>query len=383
MDLYGDGVYTEDSGWYLPGYENFTAGEDVEGVEVRLAVRETPFPIFRAGTTAAMSHSSPMYGLYQGLREARAFYLPRLPWQWASPCWWRPAVSGRRKRAEAAIAAKTVYVWTELRFLAVTVCLLWLIFGYTDQGQPIWLLFHILANIGDLSPATLVREYLPGGIWMVVENLPLLLLFCLLLWLIRNDHRYNPKEQRRSLLRKLLRVLRDRSLGLPVQQRLRRWALALPAAMIGVTAASILLLVIGMELYWWNLYFAWVLLTALGFRADTGAVHPLRPAPALPGPGHRASGGPDGGHSLRDLDAAAELPADTDLHQIAEDLDHIQAGLQQALADQTRSERMKVELIANVSHDLKTPLTSILSYAELLRQEPLEGRRRGLRPHHR
>ena len=34
---------------------------------------------------------------------------------------------------------------------------------------------------------------------------------------------------------------------------------------------------------------------------------------------------------------------------------------------------MKVELIANVSHDLKTPLTSILSYAELLQQEPLEG----------
>lgn len=34
---------------------------------------------------------------------------------------------------------------------------------------------------------------------------------------------------------------------------------------------------------------------------------------------------------------------------------------------------MKVELISNVSHDLKTPLTSILSYAQLLRQEPLEG----------
>ena len=34
-----------------------------------------------------------------------------------------------------------------------------------------------------------------------------------------------------------------------------------------------------------------------------------------------------------------------------------------------RSERMKVELITNVSHDLKTPLTSIISYTELLQQE--------------
>ena len=376
VDLYGDGVYTEDSGWYLPGYENFTAGEDVEGVEVRLAVRETPIPYLQGRYNSGyVSHSSPMYGLYQGLREARAFYLGAAA---ALAVGVALLVAARRlreerKRAEAAIAAKTVYVWTELRFLAVTVCLLWLIFGYTDQGQPIWLLFHILANIGDLSPATLVREYLPGGIWMVVENLPLLLLFCLVLWLIHNDHRHNPKEQRRSLLRGALRVLRDRSLKLPVQQRLRRWALALPAAMIGVTAASVLLLVIGMQLYWWNLYFAWVLLTVLGFLlvlavCILSARHQLSLARDI---GHLA----DQAAAIRagNLDTPLDLPADTDLHQIAEDLDHIQAGLQQALADQTRSERMKVELIANVSHDLKTPLTSILSYAELLRQEPLEG----------
>ena len=42
-----------------------------------------------------------------------------------------------------------------------------------------------------------------------------------------------------------------------------------------------------------------------------------------------------------------------------------------AVAEQTRSERMKVELVTNVSHDIKTPLTSIISYAELLKQEQL------------
>ena len=36
---------------------------------------------------------------------------------------------------------------------------------------------------------------------------------------------------------------------------------------------------------------------------------------------------------------------------------------------QIQSERMKVELITNVSHDLKTPLTSIISYVELLKEE--------------
>ena len=375
-DLYGSGIYTEDRSWYLPGYENFTAGEGVESVEVRMAVRETPIRYLQGQYDSGyISRSSPMYGLYEELRGFYTFYL-RAALALAAglgllslACFLRKD----RRRAEAAIAAKTVYVWTELRFLAVAACLLSLLFGYTDQGVPFWLLFHILTNIRGLSWAIVTQEYLPIGVWMLLENLPLLLLLCLLLWLIRVDHRYHSKEQRRSWLRSLRRLLRDRSLRLPVQKRLRRWALALPAAMVGGTAAAAVLLVIGMELYWWNLYFAWVLLTALGFLlvlalCILSSRHQLSLARDL---GRLA----DQAAAIRagNLDAAAELPADTDLHQIAEDLSHIQSGLQQALADRTRSERMKVELIANVSHDLKTPLTSILSYAELLRQEPLEG----------
>ena len=74
-----------------------------------------------------------------------------------------------------------------------------------------------------------------------------------------------------------------------------------------------------------------------------------------------------------ELTTPLDLPADADLRETAERLNSIQSGLKAAVAEQTRSERMKVELISNVSHDLKTPLTSILSYSELLMQEPLEG----------
>ena len=72
-----------------------------------------------------------------------------------------------------------------------------------------------------------------------------------------------------------------------------------------------------------------------------------------------------------DLSKPLDLPEDADLRKTAEALNDIQSGMKSALEEQTRSERMKVELISNVSHDLKTPLTSILSYAELLRQEEL------------
>lgn len=67
----------------------------------------------------------------------------------------------------------------------------------------------------------------------------------------------------------------------------------------------------------------------------------------------------------------AHLPADLKEH--AEILNNISGGLTDAVNEQMKSERFKAELITNVSHDLKTPLTSVLSYAELLRQEPLEG----------
>ncbi len=43
-----------------------------------------------------------------------------------------------------------------------------------------------------------------------------------------------------------------------------------------------------------------------------------------------------------------------------------------AIAERTKSERMKTELITNVSHDIKTPLTSIINYVDLMRRENIE-----------
>ena len=54
--------------------------------------------------------------------------------------------------------------------------------------------------------------------------------------------------------------------------------------------------------------------------------------------------------------------------EMAEDINSLGDGMQAALQNEVRAERMKSELITNVSHDLKTPLTSILSYSDLLSQ---------------
>ena len=59
----------------------------------------------------------------------------------------------------------------------------------------------------------------------------------------------------------------------------------------------------------------------------------------------------------------------------ARSLNSIGRGMDAAVARQMKSERMKTELITNVSHDLKTPLTSLISYVDLLKKEGLTSER--------
>lgn len=55
---------------------------------------------------------------------------------------------------------------------------------------------------------------------------------------------------------------------------------------------------------------------------------------------------------------------------------NIKNGFEKAVNDEVKSQKMKTELISNVSHDLKTPLTSIITYIDLLKKENLSDNKR-------
>ncbi len=55
--------------------------------------------------------------------------------------------------------------------------------------------------------------------------------------------------------------------------------------------------------------------------------------------------------------------------EMGDSLNNIAAGMEVAIEEKMKSERMKTELISNVSHDIKTPLTSIVNYADLISKE--------------
>ena len=81
-----------------------------------------------------------------------------------------------------------------------------------------------------------------------------------------------------------------------------------------------------------------------------------------------------GGQKLTQGDLNYQLPLEK-LHgpfrAHGEALNNVRQGIQHAVEEQMKSERMKTELITNVSHDIKTPLTAIVSYVDLLKQEPM------------
>jgi signal transduction histidine kinase len=64
------------------------------------------------------------------------------------------------------------------------------------------------------------------------------------------------------------------------------------------------------------------------------------------------------------------------LDPIAKNLNHIREGFKIAVDKEMKSQSMKAELISSVSHDLKTPLTSIITYVDLLKTENLEDSKR-------
>lgn len=59
-------------------------------------------------------------------------------------------------------------------------------------------------------------------------------------------------------------------------------------------------------------------------------------------------------------------PKSEDMKILAENINDIAKGLDESVSAKLKAERLKTDLITNVSHDLKTPLTSIISYTELL-----------------
>lgn len=70
-----------------------------------------------------------------------------------------------------------------------------------------------------------------------------------------------------------------------------------------------------------------------------------------------------------DIQHVIPVTGEGELARLAADINSIAGGLKKAVENELKSERLKTELITNVSHDIRTPLTSIITYVDLLKIE--------------
>ncbi len=378
IDVYGNNVYDGSSQWLVPGYNNFPAGDWLDGVTVYMAVREEPVQYWSQDSGGGRYYYGRMYNVAQRVQEARTFYVRQLVLLGLGALWLCVWLAFRKEKrlADVKIASWTGRVWTEVWGLLALIPLGGLF--VTRSGEELyWACREIWWGYESLSLGQLAY----GLLSFVLSGFPALLALGWVLWLAWNNRRYNPREQRKSLLRSLfrtvrslLRTLRMKDLERPVEKRLNRDnGLVLALLLLGFTCslfAAAVALELMMRSYWsvgeWFLLLAGCVVEGALILSIVRTFRHRR-LPQDLGRLNRQI------ESIRtgDLSKPLDLPEDADLRSMAEALNDIQSGMKSALEEQTRSERMKVELISNVSHDLKTPLTSILSYAELLRQEDL------------
>ena len=353
VDVYGDGYYRGEGQWNLPGYRNMPTPESCAGLTITMAAAREPAPytIMDAGDlTADVVTDS---GLASTGAYAARLRLPLILFvlvplaAGAALLLWSILWHKYKVRADRAIAWFTGKIWLEIKlvllipfFLVCAMALFCLMSLYVAQWYyTVWPYLSV-----------------PGALWWAYFYL--------------NDLRYNfGRITAGSLCAFLARLYRGSELSWPTgQQIVRRSTLQFAAALPFIAGCIVVfLLLFHPSLSRPMVTLILTLLALVGLLLIAVQLW-------LMDQNRRTAADMDA--LLSHIQAAgtgqatdAPLPENADLRAAVEGLNQMEVRLKAALSEQMKSEKLKLELITNVSHDLKTPLTSMVSYTELLRQE--------------
>ena len=406
VDVYGDGYYREDSDWYVPGYANFRTDDAVKKAAVCMAVAKAPV-LYMEGSYqkgGSMQYDNSLYWMDTNLRTWRQSLAQGFTGLAAGLGLLIAAFLLRKsgRQAKEAIARFQARIWLECKILLF----LALVYGF-------WMLLLVfLLDYGYMwEEALYAYEYnfsLEGAAWVgreLISGIPPLFWILLFwgLWLPWNDLQYNRKIWRCSLTAKLYRTFSAKNMNQPLPRKMSRrnkllffggliYALLMmqQVALVDVLwkgeyVRAIVCLLAALETI---LFLAVLYLTlkknmkaAREVEALSRRITEIRNGDygegwsKAPGSGPEAQNengeAPGNSHDPKPDGSVSghEAECSQDLQPVMARLEDIRHGMAAAVDEQMKSQRMKVELIANVSHDIKTPLTSIISYVELLKQE--------------
>lgn len=390
LDLYGDGIYREGEDWRIPGFQNFTVKEKWKKAKiVMLAAKE---PVLYADTIyydSAVWQSNEVYYIYQNYKETRLKFQKSIAYAAAGMILFALYCLLKKEKGEAGkyFAKFTGHLWFEWKVLLFLILPVFLVFIYlqkevvyiSDYAQEI-----AEAGIGTWAGAYIselydvaARSFGESMIWTLTVFWLFYLFFC--------DLRYHKNSYKNGCIGKMAALYSSRNLTLPLAKQLVKRTYGIFFSTVVQLMLSVFLLIsllyFGYRSYfisadgWVDSYgyhfwlmgiFAAVSLAALILCMEYFFQKKNKEmAEDLEHLSDRISGIHQGTYeSTENFEVK-----DANVKKMAEELDEIRQGLETAVEERTRSERMKVELIANVSHDIKTPLTSIISYIQLLKQE--------------
>ncbi len=326
IDIYGDGIYRSNKGmWYLPGYSNANFPKsNIENSRITIIVRKELAESFGSRNFLFQIPINQRKirimtyvcggGLLFGIILFILYILLRK----------------HKKLADLALARFSGWFWCDIKVIC-TVLLIWADFIFMQSITP--------------------SNWFYWGICVVIS------FFCY--YLVVNDIRYNPQFYMHNIFNSALKNYRELEMKKPFQKQmiLRFWALL--TAEISIVIFALLVLTFSR-----SFIFVLCVIAAMSYliyRYVRKYQNTVNDIGLLIDHISLVKSG--------DFTTPFELPDDTDLNKAVLDLNEIQSGVSKEVEERLKSERMKVDLITNVSHDIKTPLTSIISYVDLLNQE--------------
>lgn len=324
INLYGDGFYKTNSDmWYIPGYENLPYKVN-DTYRVCIAARAVPAePVNGRSQLYEITRSR---GLYEKVEFAGAISLGALLFLLFPMIGWRK----HRKEMLRRMGQSTGKILFELKMLFVLALLM----------------IDAAVASGSLDLEAIVIFGIPSlAAWFVVLN----------------DLRWNPSFWKNNIFAYFHRKALEEDRILPLQKRLtkRLNRFYKRAGITLVVGGGISILTGPGAILFAPVTAAVLYYFARDYKREYTAV--TRDMSLII---HQIADVKEG-----NMVPPLMVPIDADMHGAAEDLNQIREGIDFAVEERLKSERMKIELITNVSHDIKTPLTSIISYVNLLKEE--------------
>lgn len=369
VDVYGNGEYRDDSKWRIPGYKNYTVDDKSKKAEVRMAVRKSPVNYVQenySGSSGSYYGTSSLYDTVRNLKHAKDSYIAKIAEFIAGLVLLGIYLVLRKykKDGDRFLAVYTGKVWMECKIGLAVLVIAGGIVGINNYMDVYygWDYYEYVSEI-----------FYPM-MYTLFGNPILLLVFFWILYILINDYRYNRKKPRKTLVRDIQKLFQTRNMEYPFQkQMIRKFSPVMISGIVLSVIAALACFVSAFYLYDDGGSFAAVLLlVAIVVFLIVLLVGMMK---------QYASDNQKFANEIGDLIRQIKkvhdgnmtdkliVPEDSDLYEAVQQLNDIQNGMDTALSERMKSERMKVELVSNVSHDIKTPLTSIISYVELMKQE--------------